>query len=61
IQLVLEDKFGIAEVDNLINKIRTLNSHISSKDKYRKQLHRLQAKLDLQNLINPLLSDTRTH
>ncbi|CAG8514091.1 14732_t:CDS:2, partial [Cetraspora pellucida] len=60
IQLALGDGFGIAEVDNLINKARTLNSHISGKDKYCEQLHRLQAELDPQHLINPLSSNTRT-
>ncbi|CAG8674849.1 2734_t:CDS:2, partial [Cetraspora pellucida] len=60
IQLALEDGFGIAEVDNLINKARILNSHISGKDKYHEQLHRLQAELDPQHLINSLSSDTRS-
>ncbi|CAG8451595.1 2642_t:CDS:2 [Cetraspora pellucida] len=60
IQLALGDEFDNTEVSNLISKAKTLNSYVSSKDKYCESLCELQAKLNLQHQVNPLSSDTRT-
>ncbi|CAG8810099.1 22019_t:CDS:2, partial [Dentiscutata erythropus] len=60
IQLALGDGFDIEEVSNLINKAKTLNSYVNSKDKYREKLRQLQAELNPQHQVNPLSSDTRT-
>ncbi|CAG8635909.1 5783_t:CDS:2, partial [Dentiscutata heterogama] len=54
IQLALGDGFDDTEVSNLISKAKTLNSYISSKDKYYKSLYELQAELNSQHQVNPL-------
>ncbi|CAG8822173.1 12483_t:CDS:1, partial [Racocetra persica] len=60
IQLALRDRFDITEISNLISKAKILNSYISGKDKYHESLRELQAELNLQHQVNPLLNDTRT-
>ncbi|CAG8504208.1 2873_t:CDS:2 [Racocetra fulgida] len=48
----LGDRFNIKEVDDLINKAKTINNFVNW-DKYHEKLRRLQAELNPQHPVNP--------